>query len=57
MKYEELKMAWVPTNLSTLIAVSAPLSCRHNVAELSSVELTLGQEAVPQGDHGPGVDL
>jgi len=43
--------------LSTLYDVGASFSCSDNEVELSSIELTLGQEAVPQGDHGPGVDL
>ena len=43
----------LPTNHST----RASLCYGLNVAELSSIQLPLGQQAVPQGGHGPAVDL
>ena len=36
---------------------AAPVSLRHDVAELGGVELTLGQQRVAQGDDGPDVTL
>ena len=43
--------------VGTLVAERAPLSTAHNVAELGCVELTLGQQTVPQGDDAAVLDV